>query len=255
MVYGIIRLGAPHDLSTLWKLGLGTNSMTIIDFPGWTNYDWGYNGMVGMVLLANMPQPILSGIYILYNGIFTSMLQAAEWNNYSVQRKGLRISTATKGAQRSKYFLSLPYRYSVPLMIISGLLHWLVSQSLFLVSITDDVVYKDSNGNNTASGSVSSDFTCGYSPIAISLVIFVAILMATFAVLTGFRRFKSGMPVVGGCSAAISAACHPVAGLEKTVEVDAPLKWGVMGVTAEGLAHCGFSSSQVEAPTDGVLYA
>jgi hypothetical protein len=33
-----------------------------------------------MVLLANMLQPILSSLYILYNGIFTFMLQAAERN-------------------------------------------------------------------------------------------------------------------------------------------------------------------------------
>jgi hypothetical protein len=103
--------------------------------------------------------------------------------------------------------------------------------------------------------SVSSNVTCGYSPIAIIFVIIVAVLMAAFAVFTGCKRFRSGMPVVGSCSAAISAACHPVPGLEKMVEADAPLQWGVMGVSAEGLAHCGFSSCQVEPPEDNVLYA
>lgn len=228
--------------------------MTVIDFPGWKNWFYGDYGLFQMLLLANMAQPILSGLYILYNGIFTSMLQAAEWNDYSVERKGLRISSATEGAQRDTYFLSLPYRYSVPLLIISALLHWLVSQSVFLVSIDIDAYLVDDDGTVTG-WTVSSNFTCGYSPIAIAFVIVVALLMALFAIFVGLKRFKSGMPLAGSCSAAISAACHSINGLEKTVVTDEPLQWGVMGATAEGLPHCGFSSHPVEAPEDGVLYA
>jgi uncharacterized membrane protein YhdT len=138
--------------------------------------------------------------------------------------------------------------------MISALLHWLASQSIFLVSITINA-YMFGNSNNITGVTVSSNFTCGYSPLAIILVIIVALLMAAFAVLVGLKRFKSGMPLAGSCSAAISAACHPVPGLGKTVMTDAPLQWGVMGVTADGVAHCGFSSGQVEAPQDGVLYA
>jgi hypothetical protein len=245
-------LGSPYE-SWAWKLGLGAHPITIIWFDGWTEWSYGDYSLFQMLLFSNMPQPILSILYIFYNGIFTSMLQAAEWNDYSVERKGLRISAATKGAQRDTYFLSLPYRYSVPLLIISALLHWLVSQSVFLVSITIDALWQD--GNYITGSTVSSNFTCGYSPIAIILVIVLALLMATFAVLVGFKRFKSGMPMAGSCSAAISAACRPIAGLEKTVATDEPLQWGVMGKTAEGLAHCGFSSHEVEAPEDGVLYA
>jgi hypothetical protein len=255
-VYGMSGLGAAPTkyLPLLWKLGLGVHSMTIINFPGWTEWSYGDYGLFQMILLANMAQPILSGLYILYNGIFTSMLQAAEWNDYSVERKGLRISTATKGTQRANYFLSLPYRYSVPLLIVSALLHWLASQSIFLVSITINA-YMFDNDNNITGSTMSSNFTCGYSPLAIILVIVVALLMATFAVFVGLKRFKTGMPLAGSCSAAISAACHPLPGSEKTVVTDAPLQWGVMGVTADVVAHCGFSSSQVEAPQDGVLYA
>jgi hypothetical protein len=44
------------------------------------------------------------------------------------------INTQTAIALTS-YFLSLPYRYAIPLMGTSAILHWLISQSLFLVGI------------------------------------------------------------------------------------------------------------------------
>jgi hypothetical protein len=252
LAYGMSRLNAQNHLSSLWKLGFGVHPMTIIDFPNYTELNYGDYGLFQNIALANMPQAILSGIYLVYNGIFTSMLQAEEWNSYSVKRKGLRVSTATQGAQRDTYFLSLPYRYSIPLLVISTLLHWLVSQSLFLVSILQDT--KMVNGSTITGESVTSNFTCGYSPIAMIFVLVFAVLMFSFAAGTGFKRFKSGMPVAGSCSAAIAAACYPVEGLDQ-VKVDEPLQWGVMGRTAEGLPHCGFSSNPVELPQDGVLYA
>ena len=202
-VYGLFGLGPGPSkyLSSLWKLGLGPHTMTVIAFPGWINYSYGDFGLFQTVLLANMAQPFLSGLYILYNGILTSMVQAAEWSSYSMQRKGLRISTVKKGAQRSTYFLSLPYRYSVPLLVASALLHWLVSQSVFMLAINSGVLLA---GNDDIDGTtVTSNYTCGYSPIAILLALIFALLMVTVAVLLGFKRFKSGMPMVGSCSVAI----------------------------------------------------
>jgi hypothetical protein len=69
--------------------------------------------------------------------------------------------------------------------------------------------------------------------------------MADFAVLIKFNRFNSGMTVAGSFSAAISAACHPVAGLEKTLVTELPFQWAVMAVTVERVARCCFSSHQV----------
>lgn len=70
-------------------------------------------------------------------------------------------------------------------------------------------------------------------------------VMADFAVLIRFKRFKSGMIVAGSCSTAISAACHPVAGLEKTLVTELPFQWAVMAVTVERVARCCFLSHQV----------
>jgi hypothetical protein len=44
------------------------------------------------------------------------------------------------------------------------------------------------------------------------------------AILNGFRSYSSGIPLVGSCSATISAACHGPSDDENTGE--SLLKWG-----------------------------
>jgi hypothetical protein len=89
------------------------------------------------VVLANTPQLALSCAYPLYNGLFTRMLLTKECLSYSTTRKGLRVSRPVAGSeQRSTYFLQLPYRYSLPMMIASIGFHWLVSQSIYSVFVT-----------------------------------------------------------------------------------------------------------------------
>lgn len=63
------------------------------------------------------------------------MLMAEEWSGYVHERKPLRVSNPS-GSQRSTYRLQLPYRYGIPLLVLSGLLHWPVSQSLLIARVT-----------------------------------------------------------------------------------------------------------------------
>lgn len=49
---------------------------------------------------------------------FTSMLTAAEWAQFAVTRKALRVSRPRRG-QRSTYWLQLPWKYSLPLLAVS----------------------------------------------------------------------------------------------------------------------------------------
>jgi hypothetical protein len=117
------------SLRMLAQIGFGA-----IDTRGLINT--GPHSVIGNVLVANSPQVLLSAVYFSYNSLFTCMLLGWEWASYAHQRKGLRVSAAPRrGAQRSSYFLSLPYRFALPLMAVSGLLHWLVSQSLFIAVI------------------------------------------------------------------------------------------------------------------------
>lgn len=152
------------------------------------------------MFVANSPQVILSAIYYTYNGLWTTFCTGLEWSRYSRSRKGLRVSTDPRGSQRSSYFLELPYRIAIPLLVLSGVLHWLTSQSLFLVSVLE---------MNTAAGGRNTEFlTCGYSASALLSVVIIGGVMVAAFIIAGFWRIKGDIPVAGTCSAAISAACH-----------------------------------------------
>ena len=206
--------------------------------------------MLATVLLANAPQLVLSFLYFSYNGIFTCMLMTEEWNKYAQHRKPLRV-TSPKEAQRGTYYLQLPYRWGVPLLVGSGILHWLVSQSIFLARV--NVI--DSKGN-TVPGSIS---TCGYSPIALIFVIALGSFIVLLGISCGFRKSRGDMPLVGSCSAAISAACHPPA--SDAIASLKPIRWGAVDDrfnlenADEDIGHCCFTSFHVDAPIVGKQYA
>lgn len=143
------------------------------------------------------------------------MLLTQEWCGYAMKRKGLRVSSP-KGIQRGTYRLQLPYRYGIPVLVGSGVLHWLVSQSIFLARIN---VF-DSERNEVPSESVS---TRGYSPIAIMFVCALGSIVILCGIGTGFRRYNVAVPLAGSCSAVISAACHPPQGSIDTTS--RPAKW------------------------------
>ncbi len=229
-----------HSLSYFWQLGYGTVTSQLMiawSLPG-------TGGLLINILVANSPQVLLSFLYFTYNGIFTCMLLADEWAGYAHDRKPLRV-TSPSGSQRSTYRLQLPYKYGVPLLILSGTLHWLVSQSLFIARISAFT----SEGVEDQSMSISQ---IGYSNIAIITVIALGILVVLLGILNGFRIFQPGMPLAGSCSAAISAACH-----RPKEDVDATQKslmWGVVEVEGD-IGHCCFTSFRVQKPTVGKLYA
>lgn len=104
---------ANKSISHLWSLGLGTvttESLVRLEIES----------TVLTIIIANSPQLILSFLYLTYNGLFTCMLLADEWNDYAHHRKALRV-TSPAGHQRSTYRLQLPYKYGIPLIILSGL--------------------------------------------------------------------------------------------------------------------------------------
>jgi hypothetical protein len=207
--------------------------------------------IVANILLANVPQLVLSFIFLVYNGILTAMCMAKEWSDYTVERKPLRV-TASKGKQRGTYYLSLPFRFAIPLILSSILLHWLVSQAIFLDRrIVLEAAYRDEPYTDSGIGSVS---TVGYSPLAIVLCLVWGLVMVVTLVALGFRRLRPGSPLAASCSAAISAACH-VPPEEKDMST-MPLMWGVVRSGRNGgIGHCSFSSRDVSQPLAGARYA
>ena len=195
------------------------------------------------------------------------MITSQEWSRFARQLKGLRVSSFPKGHQRGTYALSLPYRYAVFVLGFSAVLHWLVSQSLYLIAVKRFA--PDGTTGNCSESSPScdadsvfsgNDLTTGWSPLAVMLVVVVGSLMAMYAFVLGMRTYEPGIPLAGGDSAVISAACHPQ-GEDLLGEnlAQLPLKWGVVGVLQLDpevqVMHCAFSGRDVKLPERGCLYA
>lgn len=260
--FGIYKLpeGQSTSFSGLASLGFGA-----IDPRTMITSNFRFVDIASNSVIANILQLILSILYFSYNSIFTAMLLGYEWTSYSQKRKGLRVSRTPVGEQRSSYFLQLPYRFSIPLMILSGTLHWLVSQSIFLVSI-DLYDYMD---NRSAIGQrwlreiadYSDDIplritTCGYSPIAIIAVLIPGSLMLIALIGVGYIPYNRAMPLAGSCSMVFSAACHPQNDDHSQISSQ-KLQWGVVQtiVDDEGIGHCSFSATPVNPPVAERTYA
>jgi hypothetical protein len=230
--------------TSLWHQGLGAINPNAIftssTVPGTES------GILRDVVRINSPQLALSILHFLYNGAFTCMLAGREWSELRTQRKALRVSTP-QGQQRSSYWLSLPWRYSIPLMATSALVHWLLSRSLFLVRIN---VYDHAN-NPEPDRDVSA---CGYSPLAMLVVIAVLGVMLLVLGAYSLRPLSPGPSIVGTCSWAISAACHrPLDDVDASIK---PLQWGVTKAgSVRTPGHCCLTSKEVQEPVVGHMYS
>lgn len=148
------------------------------------------------------------------------------------------------------YWLQLPLRYALPIMVAMALLHWLISQCLFLVR---EAVFSVSGTE------LKSAYGCSWSFVGLfwSLVVGGVLLAALFALGVG-RMFSGKMPLLGSCSLTIQAACRKADGTEGVDAVAMPSKYGAWKQRAgEGPFHrrrVGFSADEVEELEDGVVY-
>ena len=224
------KAGDGDSLSALWQRGFTQPNINSI-IP--TSESW---SAISNVLLANTPQLGVSLTYVTFNNILTCMVLSGEFSRYKKKRQILRV-TDPEGSQRSTFWLSLPYRFSMPLLAFSALLHWAASQTLFLVNITA----RDPYGAADPDYSVAS---LGFS--SLGLLILVVSLGASIVltlVTATFFRYPAGVPVVDCNSLAISAACHPLA--PRKDESMQRLQYGVMGIDEQGKERIGLSSGPV----------
>ena len=163
-VNGTLSRGEYNTVSEVFGMSFGAadpNSFTAYFLPR-----TGSLGFIANVLWANCWQIVISFLYIAYNALLSCLLVSEEWGGYAVERKTLRVSHP-KGIQRSTYFISMPLKYGIPLMIGNASLHWLVSQSMFLVSTTTYFpnAAEDPNASYTTTGYSSIAALCGtYNP-------------------------------------------------------------------------------------------
>ena len=225
----------------------------------------GNSSVIPYVLFANLPQAIISFIYLTYNGLFTCMLANREWAQYAIKRASLRVTIPSDG-QRSTYFLQLRYTFSVPLLVASILLHWFISQAIFLARVA---VYNDGEivtagflGGSSVVGADGVFTGIGYSFRALVGCIALGSAMVAFVLLVaGICTYPKGLPMGGTNSAVISAACHVKCGEDGRGKVDESisderLMWGVtIPGSEEVVGHCCFISGEVDRPQVGYLYA
>ncbi|KAJ4347307.1 uncharacterized protein N0V89_011247 [Didymosphaeria variabile] len=226
------------------SLGFGqVNNRTTLHIP--------LKDLVTNAIIANTPQVILSWIYFSYNGLLTLMSLAREWESYGLQHKGLRVSVAPEGAQRSTYFLQLPYRIAVPFSMLSAFLHWLVSQSFFMVSV-QLYGYDETQGWMFMPDNPGTRVSVGYSLLPLLVLLSTGAVLLTAISVRGLMLLKSTTPIVGSCSAAIAAACQPLFGDDGEAATE-KVKWGVMG-RRQKFRHCGVSRRPVGLLVPGTEY-
>lgn len=231
--------GFNTDFKSLWDLGFGS----INQYSLFGNED---NPILSIILLANAPQVIISAVYFFGNALLTSMLLGAEYDSFAIRRRPLRVSWPS-GSQRSTYFLTIPYKYSIPSMTISAILHWLVSQSLFFTVITIHVILPDPD-------SVQKNLlrSSAWSPIPTIFAICLVLVVLLVLFVLGLIPMKSRMPLAGNCSAAISASCHPP--LDDR-DATMPVMWGEVSPRQrddESMSDCGQNgaiSITIQAPS------
>ena len=218
------------------NIGLGTQ-------PG-LNYINLQPPLLTSVLIANSPQLLCSYIFLGFNYLLTCMLTGREWMSFSHRRRSLRV-TYPAGEQHSTYYLQLPYRFSIPLQIMSALMSWLTSQILFVVRV------RFVNGYTVDEQDSAGVHTCGYSPGAIVITVIVGTALALTVLLLCMRKYPNTMPLAGTNSAAIAAACHALP--EDRESIMQPLQWGVVSQKG-GVGHCSFSAGVVAPLIPGRMY-
>lgn len=164
--------------------------------------DWFPTGdFLASVLLPNTPQLLLSCAYFAYNSLYTQLLTESEWQSFSLAYRPLRV-TNPQGEQWSTFRLQLPYKYSIPLLVISIFLHWITSNAIFLF-MSEGGYYSgliDSYDDQVT--------LVGYSSPAILIGFIVSLLLLALPVLLALRRLRGHMPISRSNSLIISAACH-----------------------------------------------
>jgi hypothetical protein len=91
-------------------------------------------GFQRLLFFTNFPQLLVSSSYLLWNNQITRIWMEQEWRSFHRKRKVPRVTHDSDAIEnvRATRFLQLPYVMTGFLMTLSTLLHWLVSQSLFI---------------------------------------------------------------------------------------------------------------------------
>lgn len=189
--------------------------------------------LYAIIFFANSWQLLVSLNYLLFNALLTSFCVEAEWQSYAIKKKALR-TTFPEGQQRSTYFLSLPARYALPMQALFTLLHWTLSQGVF-VTVIESYTWDGQLFSGVPFLMISAPpcVTCKSPPYLIQIhllkpmvAVLLGMFMSTLFLFLAFRKHPGYMPTGATCSVVLSAACHqPLADINAATE---PVQWGVI---------------------------
>jgi hypothetical protein len=164
----------------------------------------------------------LSFGYLLWNNQVTRIWIEREWRAYYQKRHIPRVSYDTDEVGfRPTRWLQLPYWLTGSLMVISTLMHWLVSQTLFVVEIL-------AQGNNHF-------YYLNFSPLAIILIGVVATVLVVAITVYYYIPVRTWMPFMAGSARVVFGSCTR---LSAKLPVHG-LAWGDVSTPTERLAGFG----------------
>jgi hypothetical protein len=143
--------------------------------------------------------------YLLWNNQITRIWGEHEWRSYAGRRKVPRVSYGADapGVQNTRV-LQLPYVLSALLMAVSTTMHWVVSQTLFVVEVENK-----SGRPPLDSGHRPPELTFAicYSPTAIFVIGVLSIILIIGLTIYYFLPFRSFMPFMAGSARVVFANC------------------------------------------------
>jgi hypothetical protein len=177
-------------------------------------------GLPLQIAIANAPQLWLSVGYLLWNNQITRIWGEHEWRSFAGRKKPPRVSYgANVQGIRNTRWLQLPYVMSVLLMIISTTMHWIVSQTLFVVEV------ENRSGLPIVHDIPAPDaiiFAICYSPTAIFVIGVMSTALILGITIYYIIPFRSWMPFMAGSARVVFASCTA---LPKDLPVDGVM-WG-----------------------------
>lgn len=189
---------------------------------------------VKLSLLVNLPQIILTILFIITHGIWSAIFTAREYSSFAFKAQYIRSSFPTE-KQKCQWTLNMPTIWGVTFLTVHILLQLCMSQSIFVINFS---TYNEDGTIDSRSGAISN---LNFSPLATicSLVGMGVILISLL--LLALQRFPSRCPpIFANCSAAISAACQ--SGDLYETNTDMKLIWGWNSTWSNGVGHCSFSN-------------
>jgi len=229
-------------VTILGIVGYLTNGRSLPTFAeaypfGSANFDLSVNitaysssGLFGIVVLANSPQLWLSSCYLLLNSQATRIWMEHEWRSYYRRKQKTRVSDDADhiGGVRITRFLLLPYAATALLMTVSTVLHWLVSQAIYVNNGVDQFELYD-NGTGIF-----------WSPVALLITGFIS--FALLLVISSYYvwSFEIVMPVMAGSARVVLDAC------KQPLPADG-IQWG--DISTDEARKAGFNESVQELKT------